>query len=84
MRFPQRKVSGKWRASSLVAGVFDFTDDSFGRNDQLIANGSDAIITTIASIRIKGSVEGSAASSDFFGITPSQSATPESPPSPSR
>jgi hypothetical protein len=62
-------VRGAWSASSLVAGVVDSTGDGFGRNDTIIPGGFDDIIASIASIKIKGMVSGSADPNEFFGIT---------------
>jgi hypothetical protein len=63
-------VKGNWVASSLVAGVFDSTEDGFGQNDQVIAGADTSkLVARIASIVIKGTVSGTAAEGDHFGIT---------------
>jgi hypothetical protein len=62
-------VGAFWSGSSLSVGISDSTQDGFGQNDSLIAGGNDAIIASIASIRIKGLATGTVASGDFFGIT---------------
>ncbi len=63
-------VGRNWEASSVVAGVADVTGDGFGRNDGPIAGDTTpALLSRIASIVIKGTVEGSSASTaDHFGI----------------
>jgi hypothetical protein len=66
-------VNGNWSASSLVAGVFDATDDGFGRNDVLIEGDvTPRILARIASIVIKGQATGSAAGGDHYAITAQQ------------
>jgi hypothetical protein len=63
-------VDGNWKASSLVAGVLDSTDDGFGRNDALIPGDQTSdILARIAKIVIKGTATGSADPADHFGIT---------------
>jgi hypothetical protein len=63
-------VNGDWTASSLAVGVVDASGDGFGRNDTPIDIGLDtAAISRIARLVIKGTVTGSAAEGDFFGIT---------------
>ena len=65
------KVTGSWKASSLVVGVADITHDGFGKNDRPILGGTDnpAILSKIVSVIIKGTAEGSPDGSDSFGIT---------------
>jgi hypothetical protein len=66
-------VKGNWIASSLVAGIDDTTDDGFGRNDIVIAGDSTpSILSTIASVVIKGTATGSADAGDHFGISAQQ------------
>jgi hypothetical protein len=63
-------VKGDWTASSLVAGIDDSTGDGFGQNDTVIAGDSTpSVLSTIASIVIKGTASGSAAPGDHFGLT---------------
>jgi len=62
-------VKGSRSSSSLAVGIEDSTHDGFGQNDTLIPGGNTTVISTIASITIKGVATGSAASGDFFGIT---------------
>jgi len=63
-------VKGDWIASSLVAGVDDSTADGFGQNDTVIAGDSTpSILSSIASIVIKGTATGSATAGDHFGIS---------------
>jgi hypothetical protein len=63
-------VKGNWSASSLVAGIDDSTGDGFGRNDTIIAGDSTpSVVSTIASVVIKGTATGSAAPGDHYGIT---------------
>lgn len=65
-------VLAGWRATSLAVGVADSTNNGFGRNDSLIVGGNAAIIARVASVVIRGPVEGSAVDGDFFGITAQQ------------
>ena len=65
-------VVGDWRTTSLAVGLADSTNDGFGRNDALIPGGSPAFVAKIASVVIRGAVEGSAIDGDFFGITAQQ------------
>jgi hypothetical protein len=63
-------IKGDWKASSIVAGIDDSTNDGFGRNDTVIAGDSTpAVFSSIASIVIKGTASGSAAPGDHFGIS---------------
>jgi hypothetical protein len=65
------RVGGDWIASNLVAGVVDTNGDGFGNNDDdVIAVDNDPNIRSrIASIVIKGSVSGTAATGDRFAFT---------------
>ena len=64
------RIGGDFIASNVVAGVFDFMGDGFGRGDVLIGGGGRFDITaSIASIVIKGTATGSPAAGDFYGIT---------------
>jgi hypothetical protein len=74
-------VQGNWTASNISAGVDDtgapgnfvLPRDGFGRNDTLFVNDSTPeILARIASITIKGAVNGTAAGGDHFGITAQQ------------
>jgi hypothetical protein len=61
-------IGGNFEASSLVAGATAGSNGFFGdEDDQLITGGGD-VIAKIASVAIKGSVLGSTAMSDHFGI----------------
>ena len=65
-------IMGFWRSSSIVAGVVDSTGDGFGRNDTLISgHATTALVSTIASITIKGTATGSIGTggTDHFGIS---------------
>jgi hypothetical protein len=61
-------IGGNFEASSIVAGASAGTDGLFGNSDDhLIANASSSI-SNIASVVIGGSVLGTAATTDHFGI----------------
>jgi hypothetical protein len=63
-------VKGNWRASSLVAGIDDSTTDGFGRTTPSSrATAHRPVVSTIASVVIKGTASGSTAPGDHFGIT---------------
>jgi hypothetical protein len=67
------QVGGDWIASSLVAGVKDTNGDGFGNADDAVVDvpagaGADATVAKIASIRIGGSVAGTALGTDHFGF----------------
>ena len=68
-------VNETWESSSIVAGIADTTANGFGRNDSLASSPDTTpnILSSIASIVIKGSATGSAAPgaapNNFFGIT---------------
>jgi hypothetical protein len=63
-------VKGDWIASDLSAGIFDSTADGFGRNDGVIfGDSTPSLLSTIASVVIKGTASGSSAAGDHFGIT---------------
>jgi hypothetical protein len=67
-------VGGNWTASSLVAGVRDLEHDGFGDSDDLriqTDHGS-ALVSKIASITIKGTVNGTANAGDHFGFEAQQ------------
>jgi hypothetical protein len=66
-------IGGDLIASSIVAGVFDTAADGFGQNDEVIeGDTTERISARIASIIIKGSVTGTAAEGDHYGITAQQ------------
>jgi hypothetical protein len=66
-------VKGDWKASSLVAGVDDVTNDGFGRNDVVITGDTTpGVISKIASVVIKGTATGSTTAGDHYGITAQQ------------
>jgi hypothetical protein len=67
-------VGGNWSASDLIAGARDVNHDGFGNaNDASIQNGDGvSIASKIASIVIKGSVNGTADSGDHFGFEAQQ------------
>jgi hypothetical protein len=67
-------VSGNWESSSVSAGIRDTTNNGFGQNDNPIGTATPALLSTIASIVIRGTTIGSAAPglvdpNGFFGIT---------------
>jgi hypothetical protein len=67
------KVGRNWTASSLVAGARDSGADGFGISDALQTTSDDmAFIASIASIKIKGVVNGTAAATDHFGFVAQQ------------
>jgi hypothetical protein len=67
------KVGRNWTASSLVAGARDSGGDGFGINDALQTTSDEvAFIARIASIKIKGVVNGTATPSDHFGFVAQQ------------
>jgi hypothetical protein len=62
-------------ASNLVAGAMDVNDDGFGNADDTKITGGVNVasrISRIASIIIKGAVEGTAATGDHFGFEAQQ------------
>ncbi len=67
-------VGGTWIASSLVAGVSDDGQTGFGIGDTPIQSNDTALIAKIASVTIKGTVDGSAIGG-HFGITAEQIGT---------
>lgn len=64
-------VGGHWIATDLAASVLPGVGGFFGdANDRLIANGAGTTtLASIAAITIKGTVAGTAAAGDSFGIT---------------
>ncbi len=70
-------ITGSFIASSLVAGVKDTTADGFGRGDLRIGSPdpdpTPTIVSRIASLVIKGTIEGTPTTNgDSFGITAQQ------------
>ena len=61
-------ITGNLEASSIVAGASAGGDGFFGTSDDGLVAGGNAVVARIASITVKGSVLGSAAPGDHFGI----------------
>jgi hypothetical protein len=62
-------VGGDWGASSLSAGVADRGQAGFGDNsDQIFETHTAAIVSSIASIQIRGAVSGTSGGTDQFGF----------------
>jgi hypothetical protein len=66
------RVGGNWTASDLAAGVSPGTDRMFGTDDDLLILGGNQIIAKIASITIKGTVNGTDDGTDRFGFVAQQ------------
>lgn len=62
-------VGKDWVASSISAGVSDVDGDGYGDSDDMVVNSvSDTTISRIASIVIKGSLQGTPAAGDQYGF----------------
>ena len=61
-------IKGNLEASSIVAGASAGADGFFGNGDDALIAGGNEVVAKIASITIKGSVFGSGAAADHFGI----------------
>lgn len=64
-------VRGTFEASNIVAGMADISEDGFGRNDTVIPGSNETILSRIATV-VLGSVLGTTAAGDHFGITAEQ------------
>ncbi len=62
------RVSGDWVSSNLVAGVKAGADGRFGTLDDALVSRETSTVAKIASIRIKGIVQGTVAAGDHFGF----------------
>lgn len=65
-------AGGDWEASNVATGVLDLGGPGFGTGDELQTVGDTQLVARIASIKIKGTVTGSAQSSDHFGFVAQQ------------
>ena len=61
-------IKGDFEASSIVAGAAAGADGFFGNADDTLIAGGNEVVAKIASITIKGTVVGSSAAADHFGI----------------
>ena len=61
-------VGGTWGASDLVAGIAVGADTFFGTADDAPIQGGHALLASIASVVIKGAVEGTENAADSFGF----------------